>query len=144
VNFNTIEKIALSILFFQIAWVLYYYTQLPESIAIHFNSAGNADGWGSKIYLFLMPVISIGNFALIKWAKSLGKYNTHKPADPKEMEKMVDHINLSCQLIFAIISFQMVRTALSTTDGLGGWVFPIFLILIAYPFIFYYRATKGS
>ncbi len=103
-----------------------------------------ADGWGNKSTLFLLPIISIANFALINWAKGRGKYNTHKPADPKEMAKMIDHLNLSCQIIFAIISVQVVRIALSQAQGLGIWFMPIFLVLIFYPFIFYFRATKDG
>ena len=32
---------------------------LPDSVPIHFNIAGEADGWGSKYFLLLLPIIGV-------------------------------------------------------------------------------------
>jgi uncharacterized membrane protein len=55
-------------LFFAIAFflgileVIYFYPQLPNRMAVHFNASGAADGWGSKDHFFLtMEVV----FALL-------------------------------------------------------------------------------
>ena len=32
---------------------------LPETVPIHFNLAGDADGWGSKYFLLVLPLIGI-------------------------------------------------------------------------------------
>jgi len=58
---KTTEKIILGIvaLSWLIAW--YLYPILPDEIPIHWNAAGEVDGYGSKLVgLLLMPMISIG------------------------------------------------------------------------------------
>lgn len=39
------------------AYALYLYPSLPAQIPIHFNIKGEADGWGAKESIFLMPSI---------------------------------------------------------------------------------------
>lgn len=45
---------------------IYYWDQIPEKIAMHWNSAGEVDRWGEKGWeAFLLPVISIGVYLLL-------------------------------------------------------------------------------
>ncbi|MDH5376116.1 MAG: DUF1648 domain-containing protein [Candidatus Bathyarchaeota archaeon] len=63
---------------------IYFYPQMPEQIAIHWNISGVADGYSSKVWgLFLVPLISIGLFLLffvipkidpLKSIERFGKY----------------------------------------------------------------------
>jgi uncharacterized membrane protein len=40
---------------------IYYYPQMPEKLASHWNAQGQVDGYMSKFWgLFLMPIISVG------------------------------------------------------------------------------------
>jgi uncharacterized membrane protein len=39
--------------FLGIVEMLYFYAQLPDRMAIHFNASGSADGWGPKDHFFL-------------------------------------------------------------------------------------------
>lgn len=45
-----------------VLWVLpaAYYNDLPDTIATHFNAAGEADGYGPRITLWLLPLIGLG------------------------------------------------------------------------------------
>lgn len=43
-----------------------FWTQIPDTIPIHFNGSGEADRFGPKVpFIFLMPVISVFTFLLI-------------------------------------------------------------------------------
>lgn len=43
----------------------YYYAQMPERMASHWNAAGSVDGYAPKFFgLFLMPLLSVALFAL--------------------------------------------------------------------------------
>jgi uncharacterized membrane protein len=63
---------------------IYFYPQMPEQIAIHWNISGVADGYSSKVWgLFFVPLISIGLFLLffvipkidpLKSIERFGKY----------------------------------------------------------------------
>lgn len=60
---SEITIIAIILLSFVIG--IYFYPQMPEKIASHWDSKGQVDGYMSKTWgLFLMPLISIGLFLL--------------------------------------------------------------------------------
>jgi uncharacterized membrane protein len=45
-------------------WVLILatYTNLPDTIPIHYNGAGQADGFGEKNYIFILPLAATALF----------------------------------------------------------------------------------
>lgn len=53
-----IEAATLLILFFNIIYLAAIWPQVPELVANHYNFAGQADGWGGKATLWLMPGLS--------------------------------------------------------------------------------------
>lgn len=60
-----IEIIILGIILLSFITGIYFYPQMPEKIASHWNVYGNVDGYMSKCFgLFLMPFLSIGLFFL--------------------------------------------------------------------------------
>lgn len=61
-----------------LAWYMArkYYLQLPETIAIHFDFAGNPDGYGSSKTIFLVPAITtIISVAIAFLARIPEKFN---------------------------------------------------------------------
>lgn len=59
------EKIILGIIILSFAIGIYYYPQMPEKVASHWNAQGQVDGYMSKFWgLFLMPIISVGMLLL--------------------------------------------------------------------------------
>ena len=59
------EIIIFGIIILSFAIGIYYYPQMPEKLASHWNSQGKVDGYMSKFWgLFLMPIISVGMLLL--------------------------------------------------------------------------------
>jgi len=57
--------IILLIILISFAIGIYFYPQMPEKLASHWNAQGEVDGYMSKFWgLFLMPIISLGMFLL--------------------------------------------------------------------------------
>lgn len=55
----------LAIILLSFAVSAYFYPQMPEKVASHWNAQGEVDGYMSKFWgLFLMPLISVGLFLL--------------------------------------------------------------------------------
>ncbi|MCX9025602.1 MAG: SdpI family protein [Candidatus Methanoperedens sp.] len=67
-RFKTMRKseiIILVIIILSFAIGIYYYPQMPEKVASHWNTQGQVNGYTSKFWgLFLMPVISTGMLLL--------------------------------------------------------------------------------
>jgi uncharacterized membrane protein len=59
------EIIIFGIILLSFAISIYYYPQMPEKVASHWNAEGQVNGYTSKFWgLFLMPVISAGMLLL--------------------------------------------------------------------------------
>ncbi len=59
------EIIIFGIIILSFAIGIYYYPQMPEKMASHWNAQGQVDGYMSKFWgLFLMPIISVGMLLL--------------------------------------------------------------------------------
>jgi uncharacterized membrane protein len=59
------EIIIVGIILLSFAVGIYYYAQMPEKLASHWNDQGQVDGYMSKFWgLFLIPIISMGMLLL--------------------------------------------------------------------------------
>ena len=73
------------------------YPSLPETIPIHWNAAGEIDGWGSKTTLFMLNLLPVGILALLALIPKI---------DPKK-ENFVKHKNVY-QPFAALMVFFMI------------------------------------
>lgn len=48
-----------------IAWLIGMYPELPARIPIHFNAAGEADGWGKRGMIWTLPLIALFTVGLV-------------------------------------------------------------------------------
>jgi uncharacterized membrane protein len=62
---NKIKILALIIIAVSFAVGVYFYPQLPEKVASHWNASGAVDGYMNKFWgLFLMPILALAVFLL--------------------------------------------------------------------------------
>ncbi|MEQ6354719.1 DUF1648 domain-containing protein [Lysinibacillus sp. M3] len=128
----------LSILYIFVMW-----GKLPEEIPGHFNGAGEVDRWGSKIELFILPFIGLFLWIFLGFLEKVP--HTHNyPARLNESNVEAFYLNSRkglnetknlCLILFAAISFQMIRIALGETENIGWWFLPIVLIVIILPIV---------
>lgn len=135
----------LSILYIFVIW-----GQLPEKIPGHFNGAGEVNRWGSKIEILILPFIGIFLWILLGLLEKAPHMHNY-PARLNESNVEAFYLNSRkglnetknlCLILFAAISFQMVRIALGEAESMGWWFLPIVLIVIAIPIIKGIVATK--
>jgi len=128
----------LSILYIFVMW-----GKLPEEIPAHFNGAGEVDRWGSKIELFILPLIGIFLWILLGLLEKAPHMHNY-PARLNESNVEAFYLNSRkglnetknlCLILFAAISFQMIRIALGETENIGWWFLPIVLIAISIPIV---------
>ncbi|PJO41104.1 DUF1648 domain-containing protein [Lysinibacillus xylanilyticus] len=128
----------LSILYIFVMW-----GKLPEEIPGHFNGAGEVDRWGSKIELLILPFIGLFLWILLGLLEK-APYMHNYPARLNESNveafylnsrKGLNEIKNLCLILFAAISFQMIRIALGEAENIGWWFLPIVIIVIAIPII---------
>lgn len=146
---NTADKIVeiSGWLVLAITWifVLTHYSGLPPTIAIHYNAAGIADGYGAKIHALILPAIAsviLVSMTLLNKVPHIFNYlvtiteeNAHRQYT--NATRMVRYLKLVLVLIFDILAFQIIWHSEGKIDGLGTWFTPFVLTLIFVPLIWF-------
>ena len=130
---------------------LFNYSDLPEIIPVHYNAAGEVDGYGHKGTILALPLIAtilfIGLTVLNKFPH-LFNYPfaiTEKNALQQytSATRMLRFLKLTIVLIFGLIVFKTIRNANGNADGLGSWFLPVTFGLVFIPLIYYLtKATR--
>lgn len=126
-----------------IVWVLTItsYSNLPDTIPIHYNAAGQVDGFGNKLNILALPIIAtifyVGLTILnqfphifyyptrINKDNALGQYTN--------ATRMTRYI----KLVFVVIFGFLVYKTIHSTGGLPDWFLPYALGLIFIPLTLY-------
>jgi uncharacterized membrane protein len=142
---NVIEIIGLLVLITMWVWTILNFSKLPETIPIHYDSSGQVNNYGNKGMIFMLPTIAtilfIGMKILNKYPQ-IHKYSVNITLlNAKEQYtnsiQIVRFINVAIIIVFSLITFQTIQTAIGKTNGLGTWFLPLVLGLIFIPLIFF-------
>lgn len=137
---STFEKIVQALcLFMLICYIVMTaasYASLPEIIPKHFNFSGVPDGYGSKATIFLMPIVTVGLYALITVLERYPRifnYGTVEITEQnaKRLYRMGREFLalLKTELVgtFFYLDFATIKTAKGEWHGLGQWADPVIL-----------------
>jgi hypothetical protein len=134
------------IILLSLMWVstLLIFLQAPGIVPIHFDLAGNADGYGSKGTILFLPVIPtvlyVGLSQLSKYPHILNYMQEITPENAREQytiaTRMLLYLKLAILLIFTLIVLFTYLTSLGLADGPGPWFLPLIIGLIITPTIF--------
>ena len=121
------------------------YFELPEIIPIHYNGIGEADGFGNKSNIFLLPIISsILYIGLSILNKNPHVFNylseiTEKNAVHQytNATRMIRVLKLVIVFIFGFIVFRTIQYVNGDADGLGIWFLPLTMAFIFIPMIYF-------
>ncbi len=128
-------------------WVLTItsYPNLPDIIPIHYNGAGQADGFGGKGNILALPIIATILFVGLTFLNRfphIFNYPTTITAENalnqyKNATRLLRYLKLIISVIFGILVFQTIRNATGESTGLGVWFLPLTLGLIFIPLVLY-------
>lgn len=105
------------------------YPRLPDKIPVHFGITGQADGWGGRWMIFLLPVIGAVIFIFNFWLFNYGAEMGGRPIPPAARPAM--HVLLlELSVIFTYITWRMSENAFGRARGLGVWFLPVTLLAI--------------
>ena len=118
---------------------------LPQQVPIHFNIAGEADGWGSKYILLLLPFIGIvTTLALEAVEKRPHIHNYSSRMNENNVYQFyaisIRSLNLvknGTLLIFGLLQIEMVQTAREADFTFGNIMMGLLVILIVLPILWH-------
>lgn len=120
---------------------LYAFLKSPITIPIHFNAAGQADNYGNKATLLILPILgTIIYFGLTQLNKypHIFNYMTKITKDNAERQytistRLLRFIKFVILLIFSSIVLFTYLTTIGVTNGLGLWFLPLVEGLLLIP-----------
>jgi uncharacterized membrane protein len=146
---NAIEICSITIIFLMWAHTIAEYPDLPNTIASHFNAAGEADGFSDKSFLWLIPFLTIGMYVglfFLNRYPHLHNYMVNITEDNAFEQytfstRILRVVNFLCVLMFGYINFQIIEGAIHGESDLGmGFMITVIGASIALPvFILIYQ-----
>ena len=132
-------------IFFVVMWALTLYTflKLPTIIPTHFNASGQADDYGNKLTLFILPILAtviyLGLTKLNKYPH-IFNYMTEITYDNAQKQytiatRMLRFLKLAILVIFSLVILFTYLTTIGLTNGLGFWFLPLTFGLLLTPTI---------
>lgn len=128
-------------------WILTVanYTPLPDTIPIHYNGAGQADGFGGKgniLTLPLMATVLFTGLTILNRFPHIFNYPTPITTDNALRQytivtRMIRYLKLIVVVIFGLIVLQTLRNVNGQISGLGVRFLPLTLVLIFIPLIYF-------
>jgi Protein of unknown function (DUF1648) len=122
---------SLSVVVLIVGWwiALSAYPRLPEKVPVHFGFTGEADRWGGRWMIFLIPIVSTLILTLDYCIFEYASPRSSKPIPP-EMKAPLHLLLLELSVIFTFITWRISEIAFGRSRGLGGWFLPITLLAI--------------
>ena len=135
----------LTFLFLSIVYLALEWSGVPNRVPIHFNAAGEADNWGSKLTIILFPVLGIlvwGVFTILE--RYPHRYNFvvkitegNAALQYRSAIVLMRFLKNTIALLFAYLTVESVQIARGLQEGLNWWVMPLFLTMIFSAIILY-------
>ena len=142
--------------FFLLVFIWVYtmitYGKLPETVPIHFDLDGKADGFGSKNTNWFLAGISSAIFILMMYLSQ----NPNAPGlnipenlkkDPAISEFVVSILCVLTMFLFANINYESIQVSLGKVEGLShitNYILGVMLLFIISMMIYSWRLTKKS
>jgi uncharacterized membrane protein len=146
---NKLELTGKIFLVFMWALTLYIFLKLPTTIPTLFNAWGQADDYGNKLTLLILPILStIIYFGLTQLNKypHIFNYMTEITEDNALKQyaiatRMFRFLKLAILVIFSFIILFTYLTTIGVTNGLGFWFIPLTSAILLIPTIISIRQS---
>ncbi|HWO74734.1 MAG TPA: DUF1648 domain-containing protein [Bacillus sp. (in: firmicutes)] len=119
-------------------FILIQWNEIPDRVPTHFNVFGEADDWGGKGFIWVLPLVGIFIWTMMT---VLGKhphtFNYMVQITEENAERqyrngklLMNMIKNEIILLFSYLSFSTIQVAKGGTMLLGIWELPIVLVTI--------------
>lgn len=141
---KTFDIVTLCVFAITMVLLIMNWTKLPDTVPIHFNIKGEADGWGSKYTLFILPFVTIGLYAFMTMFESKPHFYNYVVTLTKEnverqfkfARAMMNVIKNICVLLMSFIILSTVFDAKETPIPYSNVIIFSFIALLIIVTIF--------
>ncbi|MDA8692792.1 DUF1648 domain-containing protein [Saprospiraceae bacterium] len=112
---------------FALAYAYLKYSELPDQIPIHFNSKEEADSYGSKTFIWFLPILSIALYVLLTVVSRYPHtFNYTVKINEENAKKqyiiaieMMALLKLCIMIYFSYMTYKTIQIAMNGHGGLG-------------------------
>ena len=127
------------------------YSTLPDIIPVHYNVAGQPDGYGQKITILTLPGIALVLFVgltVLNRFPHIFNYPTEITPENALRQythatRLIRYIKLGLVMLFCFILFHILQTANGADQSMNPWVLPVgigfIFVVVAYFVVKAYR-----
>lgn len=125
-----------------------YYGQLGEGniLPIHYNAMGEIDGWGSRSFIWILPLIATTFYAFLTICERFyKKFNIPFKVTANNATlvyrlsiRLIRHIKLVCIAMFAYMNATSLAIVLGRCSNLNKYVMMFFVITMLAMVVVYY------
>lgn len=131
------DRISYLLLLILIAYPVYFYFALPDTVPTHLNINGEIDGYGSKETILLMPAVGLFLFImLIILLRFPHIYNYPVKVTPQNAVRMYTSgvrflriVRLWIMIVLIIVIVSFIRMATGVNKDSDKWLLPLILLL---------------
>ncbi|WP_282935299.1 DUF1648 domain-containing protein [Paenibacillus sp. RC67] len=139
---TTLEKfhniVSILVLLGTFVYLFSIFSELPEKIPSHFNALGEADRWGGKSSLLLLPSIGVILFVGLTILRKYPQlFNYPREVTPDNAVRqysnallLLSWLKFEIMILFSYIEWSMIRSAGGAMNSLGIWFLPVVLIIV--------------
>jgi uncharacterized membrane protein len=128
------------------------YSSLPDTIPMHFNAAGQPDGYGGRGTLWMLPATGLFLYILMTIIEQFPQiYNYPVEINEENAERqyrnavrLIRLLKTVVLIIFSFLSFKTIQTATGKSSGLGKAFLPVFLLITFGIIIIYIVKSMNS
>jgi len=150
-----IELLNITLLLLMLGYTIMNYLELPETIATHFNVKSEADGFGDKSTIWLLPGIALFIYVMMIVINKVPHLHNYMVNITEEnalknyrlSTRLIRFANLFCQILFTLITYKIIQSSKGNEFSILGVPFLIFTLvapLIGIVFVFSYQRKINS
>ena len=129
--------IGFGLFLFAIAYITINWSALPAEVPTHYNALGEADDWGSKPFIYFIPLVSVALWVFIITASKYAKINIpgydNNDGTPKQKalaQQMMRVLGVELLILLNLMSIKETYNLLGGSISLGIWEMVIFLTVV--------------
>ncbi|MBN1478914.1 DUF1648 domain-containing protein [candidate division KSB1 bacterium] len=119
---------------------------LPETIPVNFGMTGEPDKWGSRWFVWLLPVVALFVYVILLIPDKLPHYINYPVKITEEnaqrqylMARMfLKTLKLAITVVLLILQWYTIKLALGQASSFGSFFNPVLLGIVFLPVLFYF------
>jgi hypothetical protein len=112
-------------------------TMIVVYTAINFNASGEPDGFGDKIYIWLLPAIGIITFVVLFVLNKFPHFHNYKFNITEDnalknyrfMTRVFRFTTLFIAILFIFIQYMMIEQGKGNATGFSAWFTPLIIVI---------------